>query len=135
MPQGHNLTFSKNIESHPMKTYASIDKLGMSISTLCIVHCLFLPIIGIALPIFGAWSEIEWIHKALVLLAIPVALNLITSRAHRGIRLLALLGVSLLSLAAFWHPVHEVESAVTICGAAFLLLAHLLRLTGSPHSH
>ena len=47
-----------------MKTISYVDSAGLGVSSLCIIHCLFLPILGTSLPILGVLSEYEWLHKA-----------------------------------------------------------------------
>lgn len=118
-----------------MKANTTMDKIGLSLSTLCVIHCLLLPVIGASLPIIGAWSEIEWVHKLLVILALPVALSVIISKSETHIRGLATAGIILLLVAAFWEPLHDYETPLTVIGAISLGAAHMLRLVKLRHSH
>ena len=45
---------------------ATVDGFAISLSGLCLVHCLVLPVVSAGLPIVGAWAEAEWLHKAFV---------------------------------------------------------------------
>jgi len=118
-----------------MKSYASVDTAGLTLSALCVIHCLVLPILATTLPLIGVLAENEWIHKVLVLMAVPVALSLISSKIGLITRGLAILGVSLLVGSAFLEALHDFETRLTVMGAILLGLAHLLRLSNAMHSH
>ena len=118
-----------------MKTNITLDTAGISLSALCIIHCFFLPLLGAILPLFGVLSEFEWIHKGLVLLALPIALSLIFSTTHLMVQSLATLGISLLCGAAFAPQLHEIELPVTVFGALLLGLAHTIRILKTKDSH
>ncbi|MEM8736823.1 MAG: MerC family mercury resistance protein, partial [Planctomycetota bacterium] len=59
------------------KNNATMDRVGMFLSALCLVHCVALPPLLAALPLVAVASlpewlqETEWIHAALLL---PVVL-------------------------------------------------------------
>ena len=56
----------------------SLDSAAIGVSTLCIIHCLALPLLVVALPALAVVAEVEWVHKALVLVAAPVSLFALT---------------------------------------------------------
>jgi len=118
-----------------MKTTMPIDSAGFAVSSLCVMHCLLLPILGTSLPLLGALSEIEWVHKALVLLAVPIALSFILSTKAPTLRILAGLGIVLLCSAAFIPAFHDVEVVMTAIGGLLLGSAHLSRLIRKNHVH
>jgi len=118
-----------------MKTILALDTGGVVISSLCLVHCLFLPLLGTALPIFGVWSEVEWVHKTLVLLALPLCLNLVFKTRTRQTRLSAILGFSFLFSGAFMEVLHDFEVILTVIGAIFLGYAHLQNIRKNRHIH
>ena len=116
-----------------MQTTAQrLDATAVTISALCVVHCLALPLLAAGLPVLGALAEAEWIHKGLVLSAIPVSILAFT-RTHRatgkviGLALLAGLGLSILMSAAFIEAAHDYETPLTVTGASLLAIAHILR--------
>ncbi|WP_413894670.1 MerC family mercury resistance protein [Pantoea ananatis] len=51
-------------------------------SGLCLLHCLALPLLAAALPLFGVWAEAEWVHVVFVAIAAPLA-GLALWRGHR----------------------------------------------------
>jgi hypothetical protein len=118
-----------------MKAQTTIDRVGISLSSLCILHCLLLPMLATILPFFGVISEIEWVHKSLVLFAIPAAMTLILSRTRFHILAFASLGLILIVSAAFWKPFHDLEVVLTVIGASLLCAAHMLRLKKAKHLH
>jgi len=117
-----------------MKTTLDLDTGGVVISSLCLIHCLFLPLLGTFLPILGVWSEIEWIHKILVLMAFPLCANLIFRPGALQKRIPAILGFLLLFTGAFIEVLHDWELTMTVFGAIFLGLAHLQNLRKNRHS-
>jgi MerC mercury resistance protein len=57
-----------------------LDRLGMSASLACAVHCAVLPLLLAALPAIGlAWLDSAWVDWTMVALAAVIAI-----RAHRG---------------------------------------------------
>ncbi len=107
------------------------DGAAISLSTLCVAHCLALPIAAAALPVLGLVAEAEWIHWALVSLAAPIALMAIAPafRARPrpwGVLALALTGLALLVSSALGLFGEAVEVWFTTAGALTLVTAHIL---------
>ena len=116
-----------------------IDASAITLSGLCLIHCLALPIVAVALPLAGMLAEAEWVHRAFVLLAVPIScLAMVRSIAAPGgvsFAILALVGLTLLLAAAFLEPLHEVETLVTVAGALLLATAHIWRwIKNRPHA-
>ena len=110
---------------------ATLDASAVSLSLMCLIHCLALPVMSAFLPLAGAIAEIEWIHKALVLIAIPVTGLALTYHRKTQKRLLfvvsALVGLSLLLVAAFVERLEDHETLLTTIGATVLAFAHTWR--------
>lgn len=104
-----------------------LDGLGLGLSSLCLGHCLLLPLAAAGLPLLGAWAESHWVHVALVLIAAPVAgLSLFLSKPGQP-RTPAVMGaggagLALLVFGAFGPE--AAEHAATIAGSLMLALAH-----------
>ncbi|MEM9738791.1 MAG: MerC domain-containing protein [Pseudomonadota bacterium] len=110
---------------------ARIDVTAISVSGLCIIHCLALPVLVSTLPILGPVAEAEWLHRALVLLVLPVS-ALAFVRATPGSQrmtfgAMAIIGVGLLLAGAFVEPFHDYETVLTVAGAIILSAAHGFR--------
>lgn len=118
-------------------TEGGLDLYAAGLSTLCLLHCLALPLLTTVLPIAGQLSENELLHRALVLLAAPATLWVSWQMLRRNGSLLflvaACIGLALLVLAAFLEPMAAYEQPMTVTGALLLAGAHLWRW--SRHRH
>ena len=111
-----------------------IDSLAIGISALCLIHCLFLPILLVLVPaVVADVFTNEAIHKWLVFIILPtsiVALSLGCKQHKRwhffiigsvGICLLLMgLMVDLFSLAPIWEEILTVLGTLCIASAHFL---------------
>lgn len=114
---------------------AAIDGVAISLSGLCLIHCLLLPILSAMLPIAGSWAEIEWIHKAFVVAALPFSLLALASDRSTGmIGGLIASGFILLAAAAFAEPLHDHETILTLIGGLLLATGHAWRWSRSYSS-
>ncbi|MEX6634287.1 MerC domain-containing protein [Hyphococcus lacteus] len=109
---------------------ASFDYAAVGVSCLCVMHCLALPLIGSALPIVGSLSDVEWIHKALVLIAIPISGFAILTNSNRirdlGLVMIVILSVICLIGGAFVESLHFIEQPLTSMGAFMLSATHFV---------
>ncbi len=117
-------SFSENRNAH-LNLYA----VGMC--TLCLAHCILLPLAATLLPIAGLVSGDELVHKLLVLLAAPATIWLVYKAVlDKGSSLFvftALSGLGLLLIAAFVEALSRFETSLTLVGATVLALSHLQR--------
>ena len=108
---------------------ARLDLYAVGLSTLCLLHCLALPVLVALMPMAAQAAESELVHRALVVAAVPVSLWVIwKTRPVNGNGLFvstALVGLGLLLLAAFIETVAPYEESVTVAGGALLCSAHL----------
>ena len=108
---------------------ARLDLCAVGLSTLCVLHCLALPVLAALMPVAAQAAESELVHRLLVAAAVPVSLRVIWKTLPvAGNRLFvgaALLGLGLLLLAAFMEAVAPYEEPITIAGGSLLGLAHL----------
>ena len=107
------------------------DAIAVSLSTLCLMHCLAVPVMASALPLMGMVSEAEWLHQLVVLMTLPLAAGAYFTSQAPQIRLrfglMACPGALCLLLGAFIEPLHDFEILLTVCGALLLGGAHLYR--------
>lgn len=106
-----------------------LDAGAIALSTLCLLHCLALPLLAAALPLMGVWAEAEWVHVVFVAIAAPTT-GFALWRAHRQQPLpsLALITASagllfLLAGAAGW-PSHDAETPMTVAGSLLIASTH-----------
>lgn len=123
------MSVSGNAAAASSPAINGFDATGIGLSSLCLLHCLALPLIAVAAPAAGAWAEAEWIHKVLVLAALPISGYAVLRRVFDpgGVVffIAAVAGLSLLVAAAFVEAFHDLEKPVTVAGALLLAGAHL----------
>ena len=112
-----------------------IDNLGITISAVCAIHCVFLPLIFIIAP-YSFLASHEF-HEALIYFIIPSALVafVLGCRKH-GDKLVAIMGaigILLLIIALSMHSILHAEQhseeflsiVITISGSVLLVYSHL----------
>jgi hypothetical protein len=101
----------------------------MSLSGLCIIHCLGLPLIISLAPVF-AWAEGEWVHLSLAGMALIVWMFAMRSwiGGLRGLllRVLGAVALVLLFVGALAEITEFMEQAVTTVAASMLAASHIL---------
>lgn len=111
------------------RSILNLDMLAMSLSSACIAHCLFLPVLISMLPVLEPWIQQEWVHQLMVLLALPVTglalMNIMQRRFF--ISAVMVLGLTLLLCAAFIPALHDFETSLTVSGALILSGGHFMR--------
>jgi hypothetical protein len=103
------------------------DGAGVTLSALCVAHCLLAPLAVAALPTL-LWIEDESAHRALALLLVLPAIAAFAGgyRHHRRAGLVALAVVALTAIlaAAFAEPPESLEYGLTTVGGLLLIGAH-----------
>lgn len=106
-----------------------LDRIAISLSSLCLLHCMATPVILLLLPAASLSLAIpESFHIWMLLLAIPVSI-LALRAGHKHHRLIlpscaAVTGLCLLGMGAFVIPTEMLELIVTVAGAVCLAAAH-----------
>ncbi|MEM1105092.1 MAG: MerC domain-containing protein [Pseudomonadota bacterium] len=112
----------------PATPALSYDVGAVGLSSLCLVHCLALPVLSAVSPVFGTMAEAEWIHQVLVLIALPISIAAMVRGGGRVFIALASAGLALLVASAFVEALHDYETPLTVLGASLLAAGHLWRL-------
>ncbi len=108
------------------------DRIGISVSGICMVHCMVLPVILAAVPL---WSTAEtlhgWLHPLFLVALVPISfMALVSTRGKpRAKSIQVLLGAGLLVIALaslFGHEAASpvVETAFTLLGSGLLVTGH-----------
>ena len=112
-----------------------IDNLGITISSVCAIHCVLLPAIFIIAP-YSFLASHEF-HEALIYFILPCAAIafIIGCRKHGDVKvaIMGTLGVMLLASSLLFHEVFHAEEhseelitvLITIAGSIMLILSHL----------
>ena len=112
-----------------------IDNLGITISSVCAIHCVFLPAIFIIAP-YSFLASHEF-HEALIYFILPCAAIAFTlgCRKHGDIKvaLMGTFGIILLASSILFHDIFHSEEhseelmtvLITVAGSIMLILSHL----------
>lgn len=115
-----------------------LDLASMGLSALCVAHCLLLPFMIAALPMFGAVAQNDWMHKALVLMALPTSI-LAVRQSNAWLKTEVTLpmagGLFLLASAAFVPALHDYETLLSVFGALLVATAHAINYSAPRLSH
>jgi hypothetical protein len=104
------------------------DGLAVSLSALCLAHCLLLPVLAGVIPLFSTVVHTPWIHAVLFATAAPLSIWVLGKgwQLHRQIVPVAAgtAGLVLLAL-GMMHSAHlPSERLASVSGALLLALAH-----------
>lgn len=120
------------------KTLGRLDRLGIGLSALCMVHCVFTPVYLALIPVANVGLASTQLHIVfgLVLLIIAKLAFFRGYRLHKKKSILyqGLSGLALLAVALLFphHREHfnalNIETILTIMGSVVLIHAHYLNM-------
>lgn len=104
------------------------DRLGIGISGLCAIHCLFFPVAIALLPLWPVAESIhDWTHPVLFILIVPTVIFALKGRKLFG-EIGKYLLAGLLVVGAAWMLHDRIgdwgEAGVTLVGSALLVNGH-----------
>ena len=119
-----------NGQMHPARARtARLDLCAAGLSTLCLFHCLALPLLVAVMPLAAQAADNEAVHRILVVVAVPVSLRVIWKTLPVGGNGLfigaAMGGLGLLLVGAFVETLSAYEQPITVAGGLLLGSAHL----------
>ena len=115
------------------------DRLGIGISGLCAIHCLFFPVAIALLPLWPAAESLhDWTHPILFILIVPTVFF-----ALKGKSMFSTIGKYLftgLFVVGFAWMMHDFlgdwgEAGVTLLGSALLVRGHWLNYLFHKNKH
>ena len=116
---------------------ARLNMYAVGLSTLCLIHCIAVPVLVTVIPVAAVAAENEILHRILVIVAVPVSLPVVWRALPGNANGLfvgaALGGLGLLLLAAFVEALSAYERPITVAGGVLLGSGHLwhwIRLCG-----
>lgn len=115
-----------------IRTQLTTDKFAMSLSMICLIHCLFAPSFIILTSAFLSFSyDNEFMHKMILLLAVPISIFALIMgyKNHKTISflLIGILGLLILILAVLLgeRMLGEYgEKGLTLIGTIFVTYSH-----------
>ena len=113
-----------------------LDRVGISTSLLCVLHCLMTPVFVAFVPLLSTAFTHEWFHRTIVLVAVPVAIAAFWNgfRVHRKVAVLALGGFGLIVMvSALWlaRDSRTLEMVMMVAAGVSLGIAHYRNLKWS----
>ena len=108
---------------------AGLDLCAAGLSTLCLIHCLALPLLVSLLPLAAQSFDSHILHQILAVAAVPVSARVMWRALPVGGNGLfvaaATTGLGLLLVAAFVEVTSAYEQPITVAGGVLLGSAHL----------
>jgi len=117
-----------------------LDCVAIGASTICLIHCLLLPLVIILVPTLTAFLTFpEAFHLGAVIFAVPTSTFAVVVgyRQHRWALpfLIVLPGVTLLAIGALAVSEEWLETTLTVGGATMLALGHALNWRAASRTH
>ena len=113
--------------------------MGIGLSGLCAVHCLLIPVILAALPLWPFAEAVHaWTHPILFVLIVPTVIFAIQkSRNVAGVSIFLYSGLSVIGLAWLLHDLlgSRGEAVVTLAGSVLLVAGHWMNFKHHKFRH
>ena len=110
---------------------STTDRVAVTLSLLCIAHCVALPLVAVALPFVSVVADAEWVHWVFAVLAVVASGTVaLTSACARTPKFLipAGVGAALVIFGLFAEGFGFEEPPPTLIGGVLLAYAHWRRL-------
>lgn len=141
---------TSEIDPQDYEQTQSLDKVGIFLSALCVMHCLATPFLLFLSPWLGSIFESKWSHLGIFIFIVPVAYFTFYRfyKNHRnknpmifGTIGIILLGIALLSPGHQWEINHGehihshneehfnyVDTIINIIGSVVLMIGHWMNI-------
>lgn len=117
---------SQSAENHK----PDLDRVAVVLSGLCIVHCLALPVLLVAVPVIAEFASTHW-HLPMLLFAVPVSVIAIVMgyQRHGNLAIVGWAALGLLLLITGGTLAHHylgpaVDRSLTVAGSLVLAAVH-----------
>jgi len=118
------------------------DQMGITISSICVIHCVVVAFIPLIIPAFAFYAHNPWVHIVtglLVLFTTPLAfIPGLKKHGLNWIMLIALLGLFLMVLGISAEKLQYSEllsHGISILGSLCLVFAHIKNIQHSRKHH
>lgn len=113
-------------------TRSNADGFAIGLSSICIVHCLVMPLLLVLFPssLVSFFAD-ESVHRLAVFFAVPISVFALTlgcgSHKRFWVLTMGVVGISLLLLPLFL-PNEATEKLLTVSGAMLIAVSHLMNM-------
>ena len=118
----------------------NLDSISIWLSSICLIHCLTLPLITISIPLFGNYMESHF-HSLMLFIVIPVSIVALARgyKNHKNIIIFIAGFFGVISITFGATYIHHMSNSssdtlITISGSVILALAHFFN-NRSSHYH
>ena len=137
MTDGQDQQEAQRADRSPFVRMLDVSAAGLS--GLCLVHCLALPVVALAIPTLALF-ESPIVHALFLLFALPLSVfalraSNVVGAARLVIRGLVILGLAGLTLGVFEQPNENASELVTVAGSLTLVSAHLWNWRAGRRRH
>lgn len=114
------------------------DRIGIGLSSICAIHCLFVPVAIALIPLWPAFEEFHEYTHLIFFLAIAPTVILSLQRKHESKKVSFFLITGVVIIFIAWYLNQYLgeygEAAVTLAGSLFLIRGHWInyKLKTSP---
>lgn len=141
-----------NIENEDYQQTQSLDKVGIALSALCVIHCIATPFLVFLSPWLASFFDSKWSHLGVFLFIVPVAYftfyRFYKNHKNKKPMILGTIGVLLLGISLFspgheWAMGHEhhhdlhahneehfnyLDTIINVIGSLILISGHWLNI-------
>ena len=103
------------------ESIVTLDIIGISSASMCMVHCFLFPILSI-FP-FG-FSENHWIDVFFACIGMLVVSKIARSKAPKKVKLILITSISIVMVGVALELVWEVESKMILIGGIGMIIGH-----------
>ena len=128
------------MDNRPSRQGSTLDHAAIALSGLCLVHCLLLPFLIVALPLLSQLNEAHF-HSKMLLVVVPVSVVAFALgyRHHRNKAIIAwgIAGIAILYFGGtFAHANYGIlaDSLLTMAGAIILATSHYFNNRMAGHA-
>ena len=118
------------MDNSASRTTEILDRTAVGLSTLCVLHCLALPLLIVVAPFLGQFAE-GHLHAQMLVIVLPLSSLALTLgfRRHRSLQIIAAGVVGMLLLTLGGTVMHDqfgivADRIFTISGAIILSVSH-----------
>lgn len=108
----------------------SLDYIGISSATLCLVHCLVFPLFAI-IPL--GVSHNHWIDLLFALIGLYAVVKILKTNVQKHIKLILLISISFILLSIIYTIITHKHSVVMYLGGIGMIIGHLLNFKNHKH--